>query len=160
VRVYVFTCMGQPGHRLWSSPARPQPADATGCPNPHKLDTGFCPRTDEGERAQGRAALHWVTWDRHVTVLAFWDRSGDPRPGSHSTFVLDGHHAFEEAVRHAEEAFPHLFARYTFQVRLENCRVCGDRGTVLHEVLRPGGPPAYNDGPCPACRGVERRLGG
>jgi hypothetical protein len=46
-----------------------------------------------------------------VTVLAIWERTVDARPGSHSTFVLEGHLDFGAAVQLAREAFPHVWSR-------------------------------------------------
>jgi hypothetical protein len=47
-----------------------------------RIDGGFCPQIEDAQ--SGEARIHHVEgW----TVLAFWDRSGDSRPSSHSTFV-------------------------------------------------------------------------
>ena len=46
-----------------------------------------------------------------VTCIAFWDRSVDSRPNSHSTFLLPGFLAFDEAVELARSAFPEVFER-------------------------------------------------
>ncbi len=77
-----------------------------------KLDGGFAPL--DGMQPQGVARLtHADGW----TVLSFWDRSGDHRPGSHSTFVLHGTRDFAAAVELARATFPSIWARYTFEVR-------------------------------------------
>ncbi len=45
-------------------------------------------------------------WGRGWTFLSFWDRSGDSRPNSNSTFLFEGEYSFEEAVELAKEIFP------------------------------------------------------
>lgn len=45
------------------------------------------------------------------TILATWDRSGDPRGGSHSSFVMRGELSQEEAMAAAEAVFPFILAR-------------------------------------------------
>jgi hypothetical protein len=74
------------------------------------LDACFAPVSDLQE---GRAALHHIF---HWTVLSFWDRSVDPRPGSHSTFILFGILTFEAAVAKAKSEWPEVWKRYTFTV--------------------------------------------
>ena len=82
-----------------------------------QVDGGFCPggaNAPREDQIEGLAALHHV--DRW-TVLAFWDRSADDRHGSHSTFLVEGAHAFDEAGALARKAFPAVWSRYPFAVR-------------------------------------------
>lgn len=67
-----------------------------------------------GEEApQGRALLHHKDgW----TALAFWDRTGDSRSNSNSTFLFDTTLSFDEALVAAKENFPELFERFDFEV--------------------------------------------
>lgn len=75
------------------------------------IDGGLCP--GHSASPQGRAALHHKNgW----TALAFWDRSDDTRPGSHSTFFIEGTHDFETMKRLCQERFPEVWKRYTFEV--------------------------------------------
>lgn len=76
-----------------------------------QLDAGFAPK---GHQVEGVARLtHTLDgW----TVLSFWDRSVDTRPGSHSTFLIRGHHDYEAARSLACAAFPRTWGRYRFQV--------------------------------------------
>jgi hypothetical protein len=61
----------------------------------------------------GHAVLfHGRGW----TFLSFWDRSGDSRPHSNSTFLLRGELTFAEAVTQAQQAFPARWARIQFPV--------------------------------------------
>lgn len=125
VETYYFGCWRESGHYLWTpNMARPQ-----GCPfgypeklNGRYLDCGFCPGiivykdgriSDSKNVPDGQAAVvHVDDW----TVLSFWDKSVDHRPGSHSTYLIRGTHAFENAVIIARERFPHVWARYKFDV--------------------------------------------
>jgi hypothetical protein len=62
-----------------------------------------------GHQRQGEALLrHRDGW----TALAFWDRSGDHRPGSHSTFIYHGTLPFETMLEQCERDWPGLFERY------------------------------------------------
>lgn len=62
---------------------------------------------------QGNAVLfHGRGW----TLLSFWDRSGDSRPASNSTFVFHDELTFESAVEEAQLAFPGRWSRIKFAV--------------------------------------------
>lgn len=95
---------GQNGRRLGlSSPA--------GVPW-QKVDGALAPREPNyprGEKPEGVAALHHKDgW----TALAFWDRTGDSRGNSSSTFFFEGEMSFDVALVVAREKFPALFARF------------------------------------------------
>lgn len=45
------------------------------------------------------------------TAIAFWDRTGDGRYGSNSTFIFEATLTFAEAVDRARETFPEVVAR-------------------------------------------------
>ena len=47
-----------------------------------------------------------------LTILSFWDSSGDSRPGAHSTFVIRGTLTYEDGIAKARAAFPSVFARF------------------------------------------------
>lgn len=71
-----------------------------------ELEGGFC--SEETTKAfQAK-----VTRIEGFTVLAFWDYSGDSRPGSSSTFVMRGFHHFPEMIVKLEKALPDLFKRF------------------------------------------------
>lgn len=77
-----------------------------------QLAIGAHPRRGE-EAAQGVALLHYKDgW----TALAFWDRSGDRRGNSSSTFLFDEELGFAAALARAKAEFPTLFERYPFEV--------------------------------------------
>ena len=121
--VYYFGCWGEPGHYLYSPRSGMLPHATLPARIRARIDGGFCcaalPGADYDERkaaeAEGLALLHHVEgW----TVLAFWDRSGDSRYGSHSTFLAQGTLGFDAMVAMARESFPQVWARYGFEVRL------------------------------------------
>lgn len=83
-----------------------------------KVDGGLAPRKWDSRRApecpQGVAALHHKDgW----TALSFWDRTGDSRSNSSSTFLFDAVLDFDAARVAAREQFPALFERFDFAVR-------------------------------------------
>lgn len=95
--------------------------------NPNYIDTKYAPRVGPDQRirkdigdyrpeaAQGQAALVRVNgW----TVLAYWDRSGDSRPNSNSAFAAKGDHSFDDMIAAAEDQYPWVFERQTFDVVL------------------------------------------
>ncbi|XXX79137.1 hypothetical protein WMF30_10225 [Sorangium sp. So ce134] len=52
------------------------------------------------------------------TAISFWDRSGDGRHGSSSTFVAAGEHTAREMVELFQRSFPALWARVTRRFQL------------------------------------------
>lgn len=74
-----------------------------------KVDGALAPRVGRSEKPQGVAAIHHKDgW----TALSFWDRTGDERGNSSSTFFIEGEAPFEVALGIARERFPRLFARF------------------------------------------------
>lgn len=45
------------------------------------------------------------------TIAAWWDRSGDSRPGSNAAVIVRGQVDYATAMARGREAFPHEFAR-------------------------------------------------
>lgn len=81
------------------------------------VDGQLAPREYDSRRApempQGVAALHHKDgW----TALSFWDRSGDSRGASSSTFLFEATLDFDQALSAARERFPALFERFSFEV--------------------------------------------
>jgi hypothetical protein len=116
---FYLGCVGTPGHYLYTPDLRTE--RRAGPFTVAMLDTPFCPGMTPASRGVGpQDQTEGVARLTHVdgwTVLSFWDRSVDNRRGSHSTFVLRGTHAFDDAVRLAREVFPRVWARYAFAVR-------------------------------------------
>lgn len=73
-------------------------------------DSGFCP---PGAQVQGVVNHVQVSgW----SVVAWWDRSADKRPGSNSAFVAEGTFGELEMIAAAREQYPWVFARMKFEV--------------------------------------------
>lgn len=104
-----YGCIGRPGHYVWN----PAGMGADDCDWLRYLDGKLPP---EGPEIEGVARLHYFNG---CTLLAFWDRSVDQRGGCSSTFLLLGKLKFDEAVAAAKAAFPHVWQRFTFEVRPE-----------------------------------------
>lgn len=112
-RAFYFGCFGQPGHGFRNEQMRSQWSASEIVPWGWEVDGGLAPRIGRAEAPQGRAALHHKGgW----TALSFWDRSGDSRGNSSSTFLLEGTLTFAEALAEARERFPVLFKRFPFEV--------------------------------------------
>jgi len=112
--VYYFGCWSVPGHYLHMPSGRTSYRDPEGFPcRSTALDSGFLPVGDSQE--EGVATLcHLNGW----TILAFWDRSVDSRPGANSAFVIRGEWSFGEARDKAKAAFPSIWQRFKFEVKL------------------------------------------
>jgi hypothetical protein len=73
-------------------------------------DGTLCP---EKTYENGLALLHHKDdW----TGLAFWDQSGDTRPGSHSTFLVHGNYDFDQMLALAKAQWAGVFARMRFKI--------------------------------------------
>lgn len=53
---------------------------------------------------------------RDYTILSFWDRSGDHRPGSNSAFILKGDLLLPSAIATAKAVFPQRWSLITFSL--------------------------------------------
>lgn len=96
------------GWPSWLS-SRDRRAQEHGCPFDDLDSDAYLPR---GDRRAGLGKITHVTkGGKRWTVLALHDYTGDSRPGSHSTFALEGELAFEAAVHEARRWFPAVFAR-------------------------------------------------
>lgn len=115
-RIWFFGCWDQRGHYLWGPERRHVPRPEDDLPaslQPHQLDTRYAPR-DERQVASRARTTHV---DGH-TVLAWWDRSVDLRPGSNSALVAEGTWTPEEMVGFGVLAFPQLARRHRFVLEL------------------------------------------
>lgn len=144
--VFYFGCVGVPGHYWhqsvdghafgirpphgdgwvgpYGNPWRPKDRGGLGIDGvlaprvtvPTKADShgGYREHGRTYEAEQGVAALHVVDgW----TAIAFWDRSVDKRGACNSNFVTHDVVDFDEMVRRSRAAFPHVWARFPFEVR-------------------------------------------
>lgn len=77
------------------------------------LDGTFAPT---GGQPQSLATVHvFHGW----TVLSMWDRTGDSRPGSSSTFVADGVHDGPTMLKLAASWFPKVWERINTAAPIE-----------------------------------------
>ena len=85
------------------------------------IDSRFCwnsakstrDQYDARDETEGRA---FVTRLNGLTVLAFWDRSGDERGASNTAFICPGTLTFAQIVRVARFAWPGVWSRFHFAV--------------------------------------------
>lgn len=106
-RVFYFGCIGDTGHFLF---------DASGCyVRPDRVGVPFSrggldQRDPPGRKQeQGNARL---SFESGWTLLHFWDRTVDRRPGSHSIFLVEGGpHSGDVMMQRAERAFPKVLTR-------------------------------------------------
>jgi hypothetical protein len=108
-KVFYFGCLDS-GHHMY------EPGESLYLMKPPKTPWGqypdgtLCP---EKTYENGLALLHHKDdW----TALAFWDQSGDTRPGSHSTFLVHGTYTFDEMLALAKAQWAGVFARMRFQI--------------------------------------------
>lgn len=111
--IFYFGCMREAGHYLY----HPSGGTAYGYSVPNDFpctqipDAVFLPKQlpqDEGVAS----FLHLNGW----TIIAFWDRSVDSRPGSNSVFLARGIMSFEAICAKSREAFPAVWKRFKFPV--------------------------------------------
>jgi hypothetical protein len=125
--VYFGTGTREVGHYAWAPGAHPVWAsDHYGY---EFVDGRFAPREEADrwgrrpELPEGRAVL---AFERGMTILAFWDRSGpDKRGGCNSAFIAPGLHTWEEMLDASRRLFPWVWARITFPVTLYQDRTIG-----------------------------------
>jgi hypothetical protein len=78
--------------------------------------TGWDPYAKRSE-VQGKAALgHLHGW----AYLSFWDRSGDKRGNSNSGFLVNAELTFDDIVVLSKKAFPEIWDRFDFEVKLRD----------------------------------------
>jgi hypothetical protein len=113
-RAFYFGCYGQAGHYFHDERMRHRWEAEQIVPWGFKVDGGLAPTIGYRQEApQGHAALHHKAgW----TALSFWDRSGDSRGNSSSTFLFEDTLTFDEALAEARERFPALFKRFPFEI--------------------------------------------
>lgn len=112
-KVWYFGCVGREGHYL------------------HRFDTPYPVRgelapvelLDRAEVWCATSPSQYQGWARltHAfgfTFIGFYDRSVDSRPGSFSLFIIHDFLEWEKAVAAARAAFPEIWRRYTFEVKL------------------------------------------
>lgn len=121
-RVYYFGCLGGSGHYTWESEQRRS--------QEREIDHFLCrydgclPPLVGSEQEEGSA---YVVYFKDFTVLAFWDRSVDGRKNSNSMFLVPGRPDYAELFRACQAAFPGVWKRFPFEVRVKHSADVGWR---------------------------------
>lgn len=111
--ILYFGCMDRAGHYLWH-------------PTRGKLNWQETKSTPWGNGIDG-CLLQGKPYEAGVvyheqrggwSMVSFCDYTGDSRPGSHSTFVVESLMSAAELVAAAKVAWPGVFARFGAAVRL------------------------------------------
>lgn len=87
----------------------------------NKLDGRTAPKRNRAELPQGHCSLSYTTGndnDPPYTLVSFWDRSVDSRPGSNSIFAIPGELKFEEALVAINTNFQWVVSRFRFPLVL------------------------------------------
>lgn len=112
IEVFFHGCLGQPGHYIHTKKTE---LDYPAIPWRHKLDSGLLTDNYYGADTTPNGLTTFVTLDGW-SALAFWDRSGDGRPGSNSVFFCHALVSPEELLGLAREQWPSVFDRPRFPV--------------------------------------------
>ena len=109
--ILYFGCVGRSGHYVY------EPCSTFRSRNIgesaewlRSMDGELPPKTTSLEGAAT------ITHRHNSTVISFWDRSVDTRPGSSSTFLIPGLMDFDTAKGVAKATFPEIWKRYKFEV--------------------------------------------
>ncbi len=77
----------------------------------HVLDSALLP-----PNLPQREGVVYRSYINGYTILSFWDRSGDSRPGSNSSFIIEGIIGAVEGLDVARNRFPDVFNRIKFEL--------------------------------------------
>lgn len=108
--VLCFGCIGVAGHYLHSKVNRVSHEDT---PWGTKLDGGLL--TDDYYKAD--TSVTGKVHEHHLqgwTAVSCWDRSGDDRGGSNTTFLTHADLSGSQLIELAKEQWPEVFARSGF----------------------------------------------
>lgn len=110
LEVYYFGAYETLGHYLYNNKGKI--VALTNGPSERVLDGQLLSKK---YTTQGNATCAYMYgW----TVISFWDRTGDPRHGSNSAFLVNKIIPFEQLLVEAKKQYPKLFKRFTFTVTL------------------------------------------
>lgn len=121
-KIFYFGCWGELGHMIWNE--NHTLGRNSSCPfRPEELDGGaFLPGRGPVGNVAGRyqpQSLCNLTHECGWTLLACWDRTGDSRFNSNSTFLAEGDHDFAAMVAMARSHFPEVVERIEKAAKLE-----------------------------------------
>ena len=114
---YYFGCAGDKGHFLWDRHLRSINFSSPPLGFPCKvevLDGGLFPKL----QFTPQNGVAFVSRINGWTIISFKDNTVDSRPGSVSVFLVKGLLTFETALDSAKQAFPTIFERFNFEIRL------------------------------------------
>jgi hypothetical protein len=108
-KVFYFGCMNVPGHYLYGQDGHSVPHYRASAILPFRyeiLDGGLLPQN--GQQVQSEKHLAIINgW----TIVSMWDRTGDSRAGSNSSFIAEGIRTREEVLDIAKLVFPNIVNR-------------------------------------------------
>lgn len=97
----------QRGHYLFNSEMRSVSMQQNELPfQSCILDAGLIPPNENQKHSE-----HFLSVINGWTILSMWDRSGDPRPGSNSSFIAKGVMSQTEIEQLATRTFPEIWMR-------------------------------------------------
>lgn len=112
--MYYFGCVGDAGHFLWDHLGNRLSHSAADRLLSFKFTIlDACLLSPNAPQTEGLAAVaHIGGW----SILSFWDRSVDSRPGSNSSFLMPGTWDYETMSAEAKRRFPDIWNRFNFEV--------------------------------------------
>ena len=133
VESYYFGVWGQPGHYTYNRHRQgihpgATPGEVPSFLTAAHMDQRYCRSYGgkfKGDEPEGVAFLQVIEINERSfegqkwTILAFSDRTGDPRPGSNSAFVAKGVFTFRDMCNIARAHYPTLWERMIarFEIR-------------------------------------------
>ena len=135
LEAYYFGCWDDSGHYWHTSPLKQYlPGRKIDERVPlqlrrGKIDSRFCPGVVDGENYKSRSEAVGEGRLTHVegwTVLGWWDRSIDSRPGSNSNIVAMGTWDYTVMIAIADAQFPTILSRQRTPIVLveEDGKLC------------------------------------
>ena len=111
-------CHGDSGHYVWRENGERVRWGLADKEQPwgKAIDGGIQPLARGGYHVPNGVARY--TQEHGWSALSWWDNSIDTRPGSHSTFVIEGVHSAEFVLVSARIRFPWVFERFPFDVSI------------------------------------------
>lgn len=112
LEVWCFGCIGNPGHFLWLPRTRLH-IDLKRQPWGDSIDGLLC-QPPSFQRADTKP---WTHHKDGWTAVAFWDQSGDRRPGSCTVFLVKAEATTEEVLTAAKQQWRDVWNRRGFPLQ-------------------------------------------
>jgi len=107
IPLYVFGCFGAPGHRLRTEARRVIGPDLYAVEIACDWSPSHLRSTRPSERPEG--VLHATRPPAGWSIVAWWDRQGDERGGSHTAIAAPGEWTDDELLEAARVRTPWAF---------------------------------------------------